>query len=99
MQNKYRLYNKDTIETMKKLIAKNVKVDLILCDLPYGTLACKWDSPIDENELWQCYKNLIKDDGIICLFAMQPFTSRLIQSNLKCTGIVGYGERTLQQDS
>lgn len=58
-------------------------IDMILCDLPYGTTACKWDTVIPFEPLWSCYKRLIKDNGAIVLTACQPFTSALIMSNIK----------------
>jgi site-specific DNA-methyltransferase (adenine-specific) len=57
-------------------------VDMILCDLPYGTTACKWDTVIPFEPLWAQYKRLIKDRGAIVLTASQPFTSALVMSNL-----------------
>jgi site-specific DNA-methyltransferase (adenine-specific) len=57
-------------------------VDMILCDLPYGTTACKWDQVIPFAPLWAQYKRLIKDHGAIVLTASQPFTSFLITSNI-----------------
>jgi site-specific DNA-methyltransferase (adenine-specific) len=65
---------------MKELPDKSV--DMILCDLPYGTTACKWDTIIPFEPLWACYKRIIKDNGAIVLTASQPFTSVLINSNL-----------------
>jgi site-specific DNA-methyltransferase (adenine-specific) len=57
-------------------------VDLILCDLPYGSTRCKWDSIINLNELWGHYKRIIKKpSGVILLFGQQPFTSMLVSSN------------------
>ena len=58
-------------------------VDMILCDLPYGTTACKWDVIIPFEELWLAYNRVVKDDGAIVLFSAQPFTTKLIHSNLK----------------
>jgi site-specific DNA-methyltransferase (adenine-specific) len=58
-------------------------VDMILCDLPYGTTACKWDSVIPFEPLWKQYERIIKDNGAIALTASQPFTTILISSNLK----------------
>lgn len=58
-------------------------VDMILCDLPYGTTACKWDSIIPFEPLWAEYSRIIKDNGAIVLTAGQPFTSTLVMSNLK----------------
>lgn len=61
----------------------NKSVDMILCDLPYGTTDCKWDTIIDFDELWTEYKRIVKDNGAIVLFSAQPFTTALIHSNLK----------------
>ena len=58
-------------------------IDLILCDLPYGTTQCKWDVIIPFDELWKQYRRIIKSDGAIVLTASQPFTSVLVSSNLK----------------
>ena len=57
--------------------------DMILCDLPYGTTACKWDTIIPFEPLWKQYKRIIKDSGAIVLTASQPFTSALVMSNPK----------------
>lgn len=74
------LYCGDCIVEMNKI--PNDSVDLILCDLPYGTTKCKWDTIIDLNELWKHYKRIIKKpSGVILLFGQQPFTSMLISSN------------------
>jgi len=56
-------------------------VDMILCDLPYGTTACKWDTVIPFEPLWAQYKRVIKPNGAIVLFGAQPFTSALVMSN------------------
>ena len=56
---------------------------MILCDLPYGTTACKWDSVIPFEPLWEQYNRIIKEHGAIVLFATQPFTSELVHSNIK----------------
>lgn len=58
-------------------------VDMILCDLPYGTTACKWDTVIPFEPLWGQYKRVIKKNGAIVLFGSQPFTSILVMSNPK----------------
>ena len=55
---------------------------MILCDLPYGSTACEWDKVIDFEHLWKEYNRIIKVNGAIVLFAKEPFTSRLIISNL-----------------
>ena len=73
------LYNGDCLEVMKNIPDKSV--DMILCDLPYGTTACKWDSIIPFDPLWEQYNRIIKDNGAIVLFGSEPFTSFLICSN------------------
>jgi len=65
---------------MKQIEDKSI--DLILCDLPYGTTACSWDIIIPLDKLWEQYKRIIKDKGVIVLTASQPFTSLLLNSNL-----------------
>lgn len=77
----YKLYRGDCLEVMNVIPDKSI--DMILCDLPYGTTACKWDIIIPFEPLWEQYKRIIKDNGAIVLFASQPFTSLLIASNLK----------------
>jgi site-specific DNA-methyltransferase (adenine-specific) len=76
-----KIYNEDCLEGMKRIPDKSI--DMILCDLPYGTTACKWDSVIPFDLLWEQYNRIIKDDGIIALTSTQPFTTALIQSNIK----------------
>jgi len=74
------LYNGDCLIKMKEI--KDNSIDLILCDLPYGSTKCKWDTIIDVNKLWTEYKRIIKKPhGVILLFGQQPFTTRLIASN------------------
>ncbi len=58
-------------------------VDFILCDLPYGTTNCEWDNIIPFEPLWEQYNRIIKSNGAIVLFSAQPFTTKLIHSNLK----------------
>lgn len=58
-------------------------VDMILTDLPYGTTACRWDSVIPFEPLWKEYERVIKPDGAVVLFAAQPFTTKLIESNFR----------------
>jgi DNA modification methylase len=69
----------DCLEIMMDIPAKSI--DMILCDLPYGTTQCSWDSIIPFERLWLPYKRIIKDKGAIVLFGSQPFTSALIMSN------------------
>lgn len=71
----------DCLELMKDLPSGSI--DMILCDLPYGTTACKWDSIIPFEPLWEQYKRIIKPNGAIVLTASQPFTSALVMSNPK----------------
>lgn len=76
-----KLYNQDCMEVLPQLEDKSI--DMILCDLPYGTTWCKWDVIIPFEDLWKQYKRVIKDNGVIVLFCKQPFTTELIHSNLK----------------
>lgn len=70
----------DCLERMKEI--PDDSVNLILCDLPYGTTKCKWDTIININKLWVEYKRIIKKpSGVILLFGQQPFTSSLVSSN------------------
>ncbi len=71
----------DCLELMKDIPDKSI--DMILCYLPYGTTACKWDTIIPFEPLWEQYKRIIKDNGAIVLTASQPFTSALVMSNVK----------------
>jgi len=73
--------NGDCLELMKDI--PNGSIDMILCDLPYGTTACKWDSIIPFDKLWEQYERIIKPNGVIVLTASQPFTSALVMSNPK----------------
>ena len=70
----------DCLELMKDI--PNGSIDMILCDLPYGTTACKWDTIIPFDKLWGQYERIIKPNGAIVLTASQPFTSALIMSNI-----------------
>jgi site-specific DNA-methyltransferase (adenine-specific) len=71
----------DCLELMQQIPDKSI--DMILCDLPYGTTACKWDAVIPFGPLWRQYERIIKTDGAIALTASQPFTSALVMSNVK----------------
>tara|TARA_R110002153_G_C13275081_1_gene493633 strand:+ start:678 stop:1490 length:813 start_codon:yes stop_codon:yes gene_type:complete len=70
----------DCLELMQYI--PDESIDMILCDLPYGTTACKWDSVIDLDLMWKEYNRIIKHNGIFALFSGEPFTSRLIMSNI-----------------
>ena len=76
-----KVYCADCLEFMKEIPDKSI--DMILADLPYGTTACKWDTIIPFEPLWEQYKRIIKDNGAIVLTASQPFTSALVMSNVK----------------
>lgn len=76
-----RLYNGECIEVMKGI--KDKTVDMVLCDLPYGTTVNKWDSIIPFDKLWEQYNRIVKDNGAILLFAQIPFATKLGASNLK----------------
>ena len=76
-----KLYNGDCLEIMEQIPDKSI--DMILCDLPYGTTQSKWDSVIPFEKLWEHYNRIIKDNGAIVLFGMEPFSSKLRLSNLK----------------
>lgn len=71
----------DCLEVMKSI--PDGSIDMILCDLPYGTTACKWDMIIPFDKLWEQYERIIKINGAIVLTASQPFTSALVMSNPK----------------
>ena len=74
------LINGDCLEVMKDIGDKSI--DMILCDLPYGTSACKWDNIIPFEPLWTQYKRIIKEHGAVVLFGGEPFSSKLRMSNL-----------------
>ncbi|WRK54644.1 hypothetical protein SD457_06875 [Coprobacillaceae bacterium CR2/5/TPMF4] len=77
----YLLKQGDCLKLMKSIPDKSI--DMILCDLPYGTTKNKWDSVIDLDLLWQQYERIIKDNGAIVLFAQVPFNIVLGGANLK----------------
>lgn len=83
----------DCLELMNGIPDKSV--DMILADLPYGTTACSWDSIIDLDKLWLQYERIIKDDGAIVLTACQPFTTKLINSNMQLFRYVWEWEKNL----
>ena len=76
-----KLLQGDCLELMKNI--PDGSVDLVLTDPPYGTTACKWDSVIPFDKLWEQYNRIIKDNGAIVLFGSEPFSSQLRMSNLK----------------
>ena len=78
--NDIELWHGDCLKLMKDIPDRSV--DMILCDLPYGTTQNKWDSVIPFELLWQQYNRIIKSNGVIALFGSEPFTSKLICSNI-----------------
>lgn len=75
-----KLYKGDCLEVMKSIPDKSI--DMILCDLPYGTTACKWDVTIPFDKMWEQYGRVCKENAVIALFGNEPFTSLLICSKL-----------------
>lgn len=78
---KIQLFNEDCLENLKRMPDKYV--DMVLCDLPYGTTQNKWDTILPFNILWESLYRVCKETSAIVLFSSQPFTSTLISSNLK----------------
>lgn len=76
-----RVLHGDCLEWMTQIEDKSI--DMILCDLPYGTTSAKWDSIIPLDEMWEEYRRIIKDSGAIVLTSAQPFTTELIKSNVR----------------
>ena len=80
--NKQELYCGDCLAVMPSI--PDSSIDLVLCDLPYGTsVVHKWNKALPLEKLWKEYERIIKPNGVICLFGTQPFTSQLICSNIK----------------
>jgi site-specific DNA-methyltransferase (adenine-specific) len=75
------LYKGDCLEVMKNI--PDGSVDAIICDPPYGTTACKWDSVIPFEPMWEQLNRIIKPNGAIVLFGSEPFSSALRMSNIK----------------
>ncbi|MFK4955091.1 DNA-methyltransferase [Lactococcus garvieae] len=75
-----KIYNEDCLEGMKRI--PDNSVDIVLCDLPYGTTKLKWDSIIPMEPLFKEYNRVLKKNGVIVQFGVEPFTSSLIQHNL-----------------
>lgn len=76
-----KIYCENCLLGMQRIPDKSI--DMILCDLPYGTTQCSWDAIIPFNELWLQYERVIKDNGAIVLFGAEPFSSHLRLSNIK----------------
>jgi len=77
------LIHGEALAEMDKLIEQGIKVDAIITDPPYGTTACKWDTVIPFDQMWERLNKLIKPNGAIVLFGSEPFSSLLRVSNLK----------------
>ena len=75
------IYEGDCLEVMTEL--PDASIDMILCDLPYGTTQNKWDCSIDLGDLWMQYKRIVKANGAIVLTSQGLFTAKLILSNEK----------------
>jgi site-specific DNA-methyltransferase (adenine-specific) len=73
------LYHADCFDVFPFIEDKSI--DAIICDLPYGTTACKWDSVLPFDKLWEHYNRVIKDNGVIILFGREPFSSKVRLSN------------------
>lgn len=78
---KYQLFHGDCLEIMPTLAAGTV--DAVITDPPYGTTACKWDSVIPFDAMWDGIKHVVKPRAAVVLFGSQPFTSALVMSNPK----------------
>lgn len=76
-----KLIHGDCLEEMKHI--PDGSVDCVVCDLPYGTTACKWDSVIPFDKLWEQYNRITKINGVILLFGSEPFSTHLRISNIK----------------
>lgn len=72
------LYHEDCLRGMSRV--ETGSVDLVLCDLPYGTTNCPWDTVLPFDRLWEQYRRILKADGAAILFAAQPFATHLINS-------------------
>jgi len=77
-----KIYNEDCIGENGMCLITDKSIDIILCDLPYGTTQCKWDTTIPLPPLWEQYNRIIKKNGVIVLTSAQPFTTKLIASNI-----------------
>ena len=74
------IYQGDCLELMKDI--PDNSVDMILCDLPYGTTQNKWDNIISLSRLWKVYNRVTKENGVFVFTSQQPFTTKLINSNI-----------------
>lgn len=86
------LWQGDCLELMEHIPDKSI--DMILCDLPYGTTVCSWDEIIPFKPLWKNYERIIKNNGVIVLFGSEPFSTKLRASNLKWYKYDWYWKKT-----
>lgn len=91
---KINLMQGDCLELMKAI--PEGSVDLVLCDPPYGTTACKWDSVVPLEPMWKELKRVTRKDSAIVLFASQPFTSKLVSSNFDMFKYLWVWEKNLK---
>lgn len=89
-----KIFNEDCISGMKSRLPDK-SVDMILTDLPYGITDCRWDSLIPFDSIWEEFSRVIKDNGAIVLTATQPFTTKLINSNLKLFKYCWYWKKNM----
>ena len=75
-----KIYLGDCLELMKEIPDKSI--DCIICDLPYGTTACKWDVVIPFDKLWEQYHRVLKMGGVVLLFGSEPFSTSIRTSNM-----------------
>lgn len=83
MNTNYKLYNDDCLEVMDKLIEEGIKFDAIITDPPFGATACRWDSVIPFEKMWERINKLIKLTGAVVLFGTEPFATKLRMSNFE----------------
>jgi site-specific DNA-methyltransferase (adenine-specific) len=90
------LVNADCFDVFPFIEDKSI--DAIICDLPYGTTACKWDSVLPLDKLWNEYKRILKINGVVVLTSTEPFTSVLISSNIKGFKYCWYWDRCIKSN-
>ena len=73
------IYNMDCLEGMKQI--PDGTIDAVICDLPYGTTDCAWDSVIPFDKLWEQYRRILKRQGSVLLFGSEPFSTKIRMSN------------------
>ena len=82
-KDKIQLFKGDCLEIMDRLIEKGIKVNAVITDIPYGTTSCSWDVVIPFEKMWNRINKITAENAPIVLFSSQPFTSLLINSNIK----------------